>query len=104
MCRGAFPGGDAFLVYPGPDGVPWESIRYKVFAQAMWDHRALSLLAKLAGREEVLALIDTNGSGGSLAMDSFSYDPFITGGFASWSTRESCSAWVKHRARINLSS
>jgi hypothetical protein len=41
----------------------------------MRDHRALSLLAKLAGREEALALIDTNGSGGSLAMDSFSYDP-----------------------------
>ena len=72
---GAFPGGDAFMVYPGPDGVPWESIRYKVFAQAMWDHRAFSLLAQLARREDVLALIDTNGSGGRLAMDSFSYDP-----------------------------
>ncbi|MBT8160048.1 MULTISPECIES: DUF4091 domain-containing protein [Arthrobacter] len=70
-----FPGGDAFMVYPGPDGVPWESIRYKVFAQAMWDHRAFSLLAQLACREDVLALIDTNGSGGRLAMDSFSYDP-----------------------------
>ncbi|MFH5880491.1 DUF4091 domain-containing protein [Arthrobacter sp. NA-172] len=72
---GAFPGGDAFMVYPGPDRKPWESIRYKVFAQAMWDHRAFSLLAKLIGRESVLELMDTNGSGGRLAMDDFSYDP-----------------------------
>lgn len=72
---GGFPGGDAFMVYPGPDWEPWESIRYKVFAQAMADYRAFDLLAGIAGRSAVLDLIDTNGSGGSLAMDDFSYDP-----------------------------
>ncbi|WP_427016845.1 DUF4091 domain-containing protein [Pseudarthrobacter sp. P1] len=72
---GGFPGGDAFMVYPGPDWEPWESIRYKVFAQAMSDYRAFDLLARLAGRDAVLDLINTNGSGGRLAMDGFSYDP-----------------------------
>ncbi len=72
---GGFPGGDSFMVYPGPGGTPWESIRYKVFAEAMADHRAFQLLAALAGRDAVMALIDTNGDGGALEMDSFSYDP-----------------------------
>jgi len=72
---GGFPGGDSFMVYPGADGTPWESVRFKVFAQAMDDHRAFSLLAELSGRDTVMALIDTNGDGGTLEMDSFSYDP-----------------------------
>ena len=101
---GAFPGGDAFMVYPGPDGVPWESIRYKVFAQAMWDHRALSLLAKLAGREEVLALIDTNGAGGNLAMDSFSYDPLHYRRVRELVNQGIAQCVGQTRRRINLSS
>lgn len=72
---GAFPAGDSFIVYPGPDGVPWESIRYKVFVQAMADHRAFQALADLRGRESVLELINHDGGGGPLAFDRFSYDP-----------------------------
>jgi Domain of unknown function (DUF4091) len=68
---GAFPGGDPFAVYPGPDGTPWRSIRYRVFAQAMADHRALTWLAELTDLPSAKALID---EGGTLTYSSFSYD------------------------------
>ena len=55
---GGFPSGDAFLVYPGADGKPEESIRMMVLNEAMNDIRALNLLESLAGREFVLELID----------------------------------------------
>lgn len=50
---GAFPGGDAFAVYPGEDGNPLPSIRMKVFHHGLQDLRALELLESLAGREAV---------------------------------------------------
>lgn len=56
---GAFPSGDAFLVYPGPEG-PLPSIRLKVLAMALQDLRALQMLENKIGREEVLKLIDKN--------------------------------------------
>src|SRR5699024_1858663 len=68
---GAFFGGDAFAVYPGPDGTPWPSLRHRVFAQAMADHRALTWLAQLTDRPSATALID---EGGTLTYSSFSYD------------------------------
>ncbi len=55
---GFSPAGDGFQVYPGPDGLPEESIRMMVTAQAMYDLRALRLLETLTSREHVLALID----------------------------------------------
>lgn len=54
----SFPSGDAFLVYPGADGTPVESIRMEVFMEALQDMRALQLLERLIGRERVLAMID----------------------------------------------
>ncbi|HVX45822.1 MAG TPA: glycoside hydrolase domain-containing protein [Mycobacteriales bacterium] len=72
---GAFPGGDPFIVYPGEGGRPWPSIRFKVFAAAMADYRAMQALRDVAGRDAVMELIDTDGSGGRLAFDRFSYDP-----------------------------
>ncbi len=54
---GAFPSGDAFLVYPGEDGEPWGSIRLHVFYDALCDLRALELLESLAGREFAESLI-----------------------------------------------
>lgn len=72
---GAFLGGDAFMVYPGDDGQPLESIRYKVFTQAMFDLRAFHRLSELSGRDAVLELIDTDGRGGRLRFDAFSSDP-----------------------------
>ena len=54
---GAFPAGDAFSVYPGPDG-PLPSLRLKVFAQALQDVRAMELLESLIGRDRVMELVD----------------------------------------------
>ena len=55
---GAFPSGDAFIVYPGPDGEPYASLRLMVAQEAFNDLRALKLLEKLSGRETVLTMID----------------------------------------------
>ncbi len=41
---GWVPGGDPFVVYPGPGGEVWESTRLLVFAEALCDYRALSAL------------------------------------------------------------
>src|SRR5699024_6559460 len=68
---GGFFGGDAFAVYPGPDGSAWLSIRHRVFAQAMADHRALTWLAELTDPASAKALIE---EGGTLTYSSFSYD------------------------------
>lgn len=57
-CGGVYPGGDAFLVYPGADGTPEESVRLLQLDEAMADLRALQALEAKLGREKVLALID----------------------------------------------
>lgn len=54
----AFPSGDAFLVYPGENGEPLESLHMAVFYEAVNDLRALLLLEKLTGREHVMALLE----------------------------------------------
>lgn len=54
----AFPSGDAFLVYPGENGKPVDSIRMMVFYHALNDMRAMELLESLAGREFVLNLLE----------------------------------------------
>lgn len=53
----SFPAGDAFVVYPAPDGTARESIRYMVMRQAMCDLRALELLESMVGREKVVSMI-----------------------------------------------
>lgn len=83
---GAFPSGDPFIVYPGPDGVPWESIRFRVFAQAMADHRALQLLRDLTDFDTARSLVDQDGT---LAYDHFHYDPA-----AYFATREEINARI----------
>ncbi len=55
---GAFPSGDPFLVYPGPDGKPENSIRQVLLAEAMSDYCALTALENLIGREKVLEFIN----------------------------------------------
>ncbi|MBQ4582529.1 MAG: DUF4091 domain-containing protein [Oscillospiraceae bacterium] len=52
------PSGDAFSVYPAPDGTAWETIHLAVFTQALRDLRALEALAERRGRETVNDLID----------------------------------------------
>lgn len=53
-----FPSGDSFLVYPGEEGYPEESIRLMALAEAMQDMRALQTLEKYTSREHVLSLIE----------------------------------------------
>ncbi|NJP39739.1 DUF4091 domain-containing protein [Oscillospiraceae bacterium HV4-5-C5C] len=53
----AFPSGDAFLVYPGPDGQALSSIRAEVQDEALLDLRALQLLETLTNRSTVEDLI-----------------------------------------------
>lgn len=53
----AFCGGGAFMVYPGKDGQPVDSIHFEVYAHALQDIRALELLESLIGREETVKLI-----------------------------------------------
>ncbi len=55
---GAFPSGDPFLVYPGADGRPEESMRLMLMDQAMSDLCAFTALEQLAGREAALACIE----------------------------------------------
>lgn len=52
-----FPSGDAFVVYPSEEG-PVESLRLKVFYEALQDLRALRLLEELIGREAVLEMLE----------------------------------------------
>lgn len=54
---GAFPSGDPFLVYPGPGGTPWESIRGEVLKEALQDLRLLRMTESRVGRPRTLALL-----------------------------------------------
>lgn len=55
---GALPSGDAFLVYPGIDQMPKDSIRMMVLEEAFSDIRALSLLEERIGYDAVIELIE----------------------------------------------
>ena len=59
-CMGKFQSGDAFIVYPGKTGA-LESMRGEAFYQGMQDLRALKLLEKKIGREQVCKLLEENG-------------------------------------------
>jgi len=54
----AFPSGDAFAIYPGKNGIPYESIRLVVFYEAINDLRALQLLEFMSDKNYVMALIE----------------------------------------------
>ena len=51
--------GDTFGVYPGPHGMPLESLHMRAFAQGLTDLRAMQLAETLCGREAVLAAIES---------------------------------------------
>ena len=55
---GAFPSGDAYVVYPGEDGQPLVSLRLKVFHEALQDLRALQLLEKEIGYDAALSILE----------------------------------------------
>ena len=54
----AFPSGDSFSVYPGEDQVV-ESIRLKVFHEALQDLRAFRLAESKLGKEKILAVLES---------------------------------------------
>ncbi len=57
---GAFSSGDAFLVYPGDNGVPYPSIRFKVFYEAIKDFEALKMLEDKLGRDKVIEVLESD--------------------------------------------
>lgn len=52
------PSGDAYSVYPAPDGTALESMRIVQFREAIDDLRAMELAGSLAGRDAVIAAIE----------------------------------------------
>lgn len=52
------PAGDAFSVYPGPEGVPWASLRMIVFSDALQDIRAFKLCEQLYGKDLVMSILE----------------------------------------------
>ncbi|MDR2525921.1 MAG: DUF4091 domain-containing protein [Oscillospiraceae bacterium] len=55
---GAFPSGDAYVVYPAADGAPLPSLRLKVFHEALQDMRALQLLESKISYASTLRLAE----------------------------------------------
>lgn len=56
-----FPSGDSFIVYPSKDGTPYQSLRLKVFFDALQDMAALYTLEKMTNKQECLNIIENNG-------------------------------------------
>lgn len=56
---GRVPAGDAYSVYPAPDGTPYESIRLRSFYEALCDLRAMKLCEQLCGRKAVEEAIES---------------------------------------------
>ncbi len=67
----AFPAGDAFLVYPGADGTPLDSIRHEVFREALQDMRLLQLLEKYYSRDGLLRVLNRFAAGKKLALQDY---------------------------------
>lgn len=55
---GSFPSGDSFVVYPGEDGKPLQSLRLKVFYDGFQDMRALQLLDSLTSKQKVMQILE----------------------------------------------
>jgi hypothetical protein len=55
---GFAPAGDAFSVYPAPNGKPYRTLRLVTFKEALNDLSAFTLAEELCGREAVLAVLD----------------------------------------------
>ena len=53
------PGGDPFVVYPAPDGTPYESMRLLIFGEMMSELRLLYLVEQKLGYEKTLALVES---------------------------------------------
>ena len=54
------PSGDPFIVYPAPDGRPYDSLRLYAFMELLQDYRLLLLHERKHGREVTLALAEAH--------------------------------------------
>ena len=54
------PSGDCFIVYPSMGVRALPSLRAKLFKQAVQDMRALELLKRFIGKDEVISLMEDN--------------------------------------------
>ncbi|MBQ7714596.1 MAG: DUF4091 domain-containing protein [Clostridia bacterium] len=52
------PAGDAFSVYPAPDGTAYETLHLAAFTEALYDLRAMKLLESLAGYDAVMEILE----------------------------------------------
>ena len=52
------PAGDTFIVYPGQDGKPLESVRMMALTEALQDYRAMKLAERYYSHAEVVAAIE----------------------------------------------
>ena len=66
-----FPGGDPFVVYPGPEGEAYDSLRWEVFFEALQDQRVYEVLSSYIGREKVEAFLDKNTPGGKFTLTEY---------------------------------
>ena len=55
------PAGDCFSVYPGPCGIPYQSLHMKAFTEALSDLRTMTLAESLCGRDAVLCAAEAAG-------------------------------------------
>ncbi len=69
----SWPAGDPFIVYPGKDGLPEESLRYQYMRMAKDDLRALRLLESLIGGKETRELV-REAAGGALTLSRYPAD------------------------------
>lgn len=70
---GAFPSGDSFVVYPGKNKEPVNSLRHEVFYEGICDLGALKLLEKLSSREHALKILE-KGLNEPLTFRSYPHD------------------------------
>ena len=89
--NGFFPAGDAFVVYTGKNGEPWDSLRLEVFFDAIQDRSALRLLESLTSRETAEKLVREAG------VDIWNKYP--TDGAAIKEIREKINAAIKAAAK-----
>ena len=68
---GAFPAGDSFVVYPGFNGEPIDSLRLEVFSEGLQDQRVLQLLEGKVGRPALMAMLERFAPEGHFTMASY---------------------------------
>lgn len=69
------PAGDAFSVYPAPDGTAYETIHMLGFTDALYDMRAFALAEQLCGRDAVMRILEERGE---ITFEKYPSDPMFT--------------------------